>query len=82
MLCEDCFYVAERSEQKPELTTKLGTTRETLQEYRLLQHVLECIITFLKSIEISFFHIRMQITYPSQNVPPHTTVVDENDDKE
>ena len=30
-----CFYVAERSEQKPELTTKLGTTRETLQEYRL-----------------------------------------------
>ena len=32
------LYVAERSEQKPELTTKLGTTRETLQEFRALRH--------------------------------------------
>ena len=39
LLCEDCFCVAERSEQKPGLTTKLvGTTRETLQEYRLQRH--------------------------------------------
>ena len=38
VLCEDCFYVAERSEQKPELSTKLGTTRETLQECRALRH--------------------------------------------